>query len=172
MRRAIPFVLPLLLLLGCAARRPLPTVERVDLSRYMGTWHEIARLPARFQEGCVDSKAQYALLPDGRVRVTNSCVRPAEGGRTYEAVGTARVVDPATNAKLKVTFFWPFRGDFWILELGKEYEYTVVGEPGRRYLWILSRTPEMDAAKLAGVLSRLPALGFDTGRLIFNRKRK
>jgi apolipoprotein D and lipocalin family protein len=158
--------------LGCAAHRPpLPTVERVDLSRYMGTWHEIARLPARFQEGCADATADYSLLPDGRVRVVNRCLRPDKGGRVDEAVGTAWVADKDTNAKLKVRFFWPFRGDYWIVELGKEYEYAVVGEPGRRYLWILSRTPEMDAAKLDGILSRLPALGFDTGRLIFNRKR-
>jgi apolipoprotein D and lipocalin family protein len=141
------------------------TVDFVDLGRYAGQWYEIARFPNRFQRtGCCDVTASYALLPNGRVSVVNACRNP--NGGLERISGTARVMDRKTNAKLKVTFFWPFAGDYWILDLGSDYEYAVVGDPGRNYLWILSRTPQMDAAAYQRIITRLEARGLDTARLV------
>lgn len=143
---------------------PLTTVPQVDLQRYMGVWYEVARIPHRFQEGCVASSATYSLLPDGEVRVINRC-RDERSGEVREATGRAWVVDPSSNARLKVSFFWPFRGDYWIIDLGERYEYAVVGAPNREYLWILARSPQMDQLVYDGILERARQKGFDTSRL-------
>jgi apolipoprotein D and lipocalin family protein len=132
----------------------------------MGTWYEIARFPFRVQEGCFGTTATYALRADGTVSVLNQCRKGSFGGQLSTAEGTARVVDATSNAKLAVTFFWPFSGDYWIIDLGKEYEYAVVSVPSRQYLWILSRTPTMPDAVYARILDRLRAQGFDTRGLI------
>ncbi len=143
----------------------LATVARVEIERYMGTWYEIAKLPQRFEKGLVGVTATYSLLPDGKVRVLNKGYRQSFDGKTKTAEGRAVVVDTKTNAKLKVSFFWPFTGDYWILELGKDYEYAAVGEESRKYLWILSRTPKMDEATYNDLVERLRAKGFDVSRL-------
>lgn len=149
---------------AAAAEVPLRTVELVDLSRYAGTWYEIARYPNRFQRGCVGSMADYRLLEDGEVEVVNSC-RDEEDGSLRRVTGRAWSVDPQGNARLKVSFFWPFRGDYWIMELGSDYEYAVVGTPNRKYFWILSRTPEMDEGLYAAILERAREQGFDPARV-------
>lgn len=174
-RRDLPHLvlLPLLVLAaslgwagpGSAKEPPPETVPHVDLSRYVGTWYEIASYPAWFQKGCTGTTATYAIRDDGRIDVVNRCARDSLTGRITVAKGKARVVDPATNAKLKVSFFWPFWGDYWILDLGKDYEYAVVGHPARKYLWILSRTPTMAPEVYDGILERLRAQGYDTSRL-------
>lgn len=145
---------------------PLEIVRYVDLNRYTGTWYEIARFPHRFQEGCVATTATYTLRDDGKIDVLNQCREGSPGGKLKSAKGTAWVVDKKTNAKLKVSFFWPFSGHYWIIGLGEHYEYAVVGHPDRTYLWILSRTPEMDEEVYSGILSRLAAQGYDTAKLI------
>lgn len=143
----------------------LEVVPSVDLSRYVGQWYEIARLPNRFQKKCADSvTANYTLRSDESIQVVNRC-RKASGEFTT-ATGKAKIVDKKTNAKLKVTFFWPFYGKYWILDLGPNYEYAVVGEPGRDYLWILSRTPQIDEALYQQLLAKMQARGFDTTRMI------
>ena len=143
----------------------LEVVGAVDLSRYAGRWYEIARLPNRFEKKCADSvTATYSLRSDGKVDVVNRC-RKANGEYTT-AKGKARIVDKKTNAKLKVTFFWPFSGDYWILDLGPNYEYAVVGAPNRDYLWILSRTPQLDEQLYQSLLEKMAARGFETGRMI------
>lgn len=148
-------------------RQPPPdVVAHVDLSRYVGTWYEIARYPNRFQKNCFGSSATYSLRPDGKIAVVNRCRRGGPNGPLSSATGTARVVDPQTNARLKVTFFWPFSGDYWIVDLGERYDYAVVSGPDRKYLWILCRTPTMEPQRYRALLARLRALGFDTGRLI------
>ncbi len=145
------------------------TVDFVDIKRYAGQWYEIARYPNRFQRACSgDVSATYTPLPNGKVGVVNTC-RNANGG--LERIrGTARVVDRKTNAKLKVTFFWPFSGDYWILELGRDYEFAVVGEPGQNYLWILSRTPQLDDVTYQRIVTRLESRGIDTAKLIRTRQ--
>lgn len=144
---------------------PLPTVPYVDLQRYMGSWYEIARFEHTFQKGCIGSSATYSLLPDGDVEVINRCTDERDGSRR-EAKGRAWVVDPASNARLKVSFFWPFRGDYWIIDLGSQYDYVAVGAPNRDYLWILARQPALDAAVYGGILERMARLGFDVNRLV------
>jgi len=152
--------------LGIDARKQeLEVVASVDLSRYVGRWYEIARLPNRFQKKCADSvTADYTLRSDGNIQVVNRC-RKASGEFTT-AKGKAKVVDKTTKAKLKVTFFWPFYGKYWILDLGPNYEYAVVGEPGRDYLWILSRNPQIDETLYQQLLAKMQARGFDTTRMI------
>jgi len=144
---------------------PLVTVPHVDLNRYLGTWYEIASFPAWFQRGCTGSTAEYALLPDGRIRVINRCFKNSLDGPLKESTGTAEVVDAANNAKLKVWFFWPFKGDYWIIDLDPDYRWAVVGVPSRKYLWILSRTPTLAEAVYQGILGRLVDQGYDPAKL-------
>lgn len=170
MRRIAPWLLlaaVTALLGGCGGKHPpLPTVERVDLDRYLGTWYEIARYPAPFQEGCVATSANYSLRDGGGIRVLNRCLVERFDGELREAEGRAKIVDRDTNARLKVTFFWPFYGDYWVLGLGPDYEWALVGEPSRKYLWILSRSRQMDPAVYAEIVARLPAIGYDPERLL------
>jgi len=148
------------LLAACSTSAPpLPTVQSVDLGRYYGTWYEIARLPNRFQSMCV-SDTQAAYRPEGNdVSVVNRC-RTADG-RFERAEGIAKLVEGSNGAKLRVSFFRPFYGDYWVLELDPDYRWVLVGEPGRKYAWILARDPKLDEATLDALLTRATALGFD-----------
>ena len=138
---------------------PLPTVAAVDLARYSGVWFEVAMLPNRFQAQCVaDTQARYRSVA-GDIEVINRC-READG-KVSEAKGIAKVVDGSGNAKLRVSFFRPFYGDYWVLALPDDYRWVLVGEPRRQYGWVLSRTPTLDAADLAGALTYAQALGYD-----------
>ncbi len=145
-----------------SGQAPLEVVPHVDLGRYVGRWYEIASFPQRFQKGCSDSRAEYRILPDGNVEVLNSCLKD---GKVDTAKGRAWVVDTKTNAKLKVSFFWPFRGDYWIIDLEKDYEYAVVSAPSMKYLWILSRTPTMEEQRYQAIVGRLKDRGFDITKL-------
>ena len=153
--------------LGAATVMP---VVSVDLQRYEGLWYEIARIPAWFQSSCVrDSTARYQQRPDGRLTVINQCLR--RNGSVDRATGLARVVDPASNARLQVSFVsflgWrPFWGDYWILGLGPEYRWAVVGDPSRRYGWILSRTPVLAPASLAEAFAVLERNGYRPGSFV------
>ena len=144
---------------------PLQTVARVDFNRYLGLWYEIGRYPNSFQKGCLGSTAMYSARLDGEIDVLNSC-RDEKDGSLREAKGRAWVMDKASNARLKVSFFWPFRGDYWIIDLGKEYEYAVIGTPNRKYLWILSRTPEMHPEVLAKIIENVEKQGFIRDKLL------
>jgi len=150
---------------GANKMADLKTVEYVDIPKYMGAWYEIAKFPQWFERGLVGVTANYTLLPNGKVRVINSGYKNDFSGKLKTARGKAWVVDKKTNAKLKVSFFWPFAGDYWILELGKEYEYAVVGDNSRKYLWILARTPQIDEALYSDLLKRISEKGFDTSKL-------
>jgi apolipoprotein D and lipocalin family protein len=142
----------------------LETVAKVDLSRYLGHWYEIAKYQNRFERKCErDVTATYAVRADGKISVVNRCT--THDGKVTESNGWAKVVDQETNAKLKVTFFWPFFGDYWIIDLGANYEYAVIGEPSRKYLWILSRSAKMDDAVYAGIAKRLKEKGYDASKL-------
>jgi len=144
---------------------PLQVVPHVDLERYVGTWHEIARYPHRFQEGCMESSAIYTPIEGEKIGVLNQCFKGPD--RKLSSVkGKAWVIDKETNAKLKVSFFWPFSGDYWIIDLGENYEYAVVGHPSRKYLWILSRTPQMDEVLYQRILENLRKQSYDVSKLI------
>jgi len=151
---------------------PLPVVPYVDLTRYAGTWYEIARYPHSFQEGCVGSKATYTLRDDGKISILNECYDKSFSGKIRSAKGKAWIVDKETNAKLKVSFFWPFAGDYWIVDLGENYEYAVIGHPKRKYLWILSRTKEIEGEVYEAILSRLKDKQYDTSKLIKTPQQK
>jgi len=152
-----------------ASTSPLPTVGRVDLNRYIGKWYEVARYPNRFQRSCDhDVTAEYSIRKDGKIRVLNSCTIVA--GKQKQVEGTAVIVDKETNAKLKVTFFWPFYGKYWIIDLGQDYEFAVVGEPSRGYLWILSRSPDLPDAAYQKILSRLNEQGYQPSKLVKTRQ--
>ena len=150
---------------------PLTTVPYVDFDRYAGEWFEIARYPNRFEKECEsDITAVYSLRSDGKIQVVNNC-RKANGA-TKESSGSGKVVDPKTNAKLKISFFWPFYGDYWIVDLDPDYRYAVVSEPKREYLWILSRSPQMEPADHQRVIARIRELGFDPNRLVHPKQRE
>ena len=150
---------------GADRQSALEVVSAVDLSRYTGRWYEIARLPNRFEKKCADSvTATYNLRADGKLEVVNRCRK--SNGEYTTAKGKAKIVDKKTNAKLKVTFFWPLYGDYWILDLGPNYEYAVVGAPNRDYLWILSRTPQLDEQLYQGLLAKMATRGFETQRML------
>jgi apolipoprotein D and lipocalin family protein len=165
--RLLVVLMGIVVAFGCVHRSPsdqppLQVVPFVDLDRYLGTWYEIASYPQRFQRDCVASKATYSRLEGGRIRVENTCRDKTLDGKIRRAVGVAWVVDgESSNAKLKVQFFWPFRGDYWIIELDSKYEYTVIGHPSREYLWILSRTPQMDETLYQDLLRRIVGHGYD-----------
>ena len=149
---------------------PLQVVPHVDLNRYAGTWYEIARYPHKFQKGCIGSRATYTLRDDGKLSVLNECYEESDKSKLRSANGKAWIADNDTNAKLKVSFFWPFSGNYWIIDLGRDYEYAVIGHPDRKYLWILSRTQAVDEQVYEGILNRLKEQHYDTSRLIGTRQ--
>jgi apolipoprotein D and lipocalin family protein len=146
-------------------KKLVTTVTKVDLERYKGLWYEIAKIPNRFQKKCArGTTAQYALREDGKIDVINRCFD--KEGKSIDAKGIARVVDSESNAKLKVSFvkvlglslFW---GDYWIIGLGEDYEYAIVGVPNRKYGWILSRTPSLSQEKLEETFNILREQGYN-----------
>ena len=150
----------------------LPTVAHVDLKRYTGLWHEIARLPVRFEKGCQHVTAEYTVRSDGKVGVRNTCHQGSIGGPATTATATAWATDP-TNAKLKVQFFWPFTGDYWILDLDEaDYRYALVGSPDREPLWILAREPHLDQTIRDRLLAKGRELGFPVENMLFTPQPK
>lgn len=152
---------------------PVTAVDSVDLERYCGVWYEIARLPNRFQKDCVCcTSAEYIMRDDGKITVINRCRQ--EDGTMKEAEGLAKKEDKkGSNARLKVRFapkwlgWLPFVwGTYWIIDLADDYSYAVVSEPKREYLWILSRTKQMEPAVYGGILERLRTMGYDTDKLV------
>ena len=144
------------------AKEPeLAVVDSVELDRYLGTWYEIASYPAWFQRNCTAVTALYSLRDDGLIEVLNSCRKGSLDGKLKQSTGRAKVADTDSNAKLKVSFFGPFWGKYWIIDLDPDYQWAVVGEPKRKYLWILSRTPSMEDGVFEEILARLPNKGYD-----------
>ncbi|MBT3223246.1 MAG: lipocalin family protein [Proteobacteria bacterium] len=146
----------------------LPVVESVDLKQYQGIWYEISRLPNFFQRGCEASKATYTLKEDSLFEVLNECREESPDGPLSSITGRAWPKDE-TNAKLKIQFVWPFTGNYWITELADDYSWVVVGDPSRKYLWIMARTPKMDEGLYQELLERARAKEFDVSTLIRTR---
>jgi apolipoprotein D and lipocalin family protein len=145
---------------------PLPVVPGVDLKRYQGKWFEIARLPARFERDCAgDVSAEYTLRNDGKVTVVNRCRN--SNGLFKESKGIAKLRDRGGPAsKLRVCFFWPFYGDYWILDLDRDYKWALVGTPDRRYLWILSRSRDLSDQTYRQLIAKAKEPGFDVARIL------
>jgi len=165
---ALAVVVAGLYIVSCRAktRLPLATVHKVDIHRYLGTWYEVARYPNSFERNCVGVTATYSLRNDGLIKVYNHAHLYRLDGKQTAVTGKAKIADTTSNAKLRVSFFGPFYADYWIIALGDEYEYAVVSEPSRNYLWILSRTPQMDVQRYQHILAALSGQGFDISRLV------
>lgn len=149
--------------LAAATDSAVVAVPRVDLERYLGRWYEIGSFPMFFQRNCIaDTTAEYSPREDGGIVVRNRC-RTEDG--FIEAEGKASAVPDSGNARLKVSFFWPFSSDYWIIGLDQEYRWAVVGNPNRKYLWILSRTPVLSAADLEAAKAAAVAQGYDLSLL-------
>ncbi|QPJ64687.1 MAG: lipocalin family protein [Candidatus Nitrohelix vancouverensis] len=167
-----PIAVGFLLLLSACANvpkndtPPLQVVPHVDIDRYLGKWYEIARYPHALEKGCFQSTAFYQKMPDGMIQVVNQCRMDSPEGALKQIVGTVASTDSSGNAKLKVQFLWPFWGNYWIVHLDSDYQYAVVSEPNRQYLWILSRSPQMDAATLNEIKEALTQKNFDMSRLL------
>lgn len=147
------------------------TIASLDVPRYLGTWYEIAKFPNWFQKKCVsNTKAVYTTKADGNLRVLNSC--KTAGGETTEAEGLARQIGAKDSPKLEVRFapewlsFLPLVwGDYWVIDLDSQYQVAAVSDPRREYLWVLSRTPQIDSKVYADVLQRLKQQQFDIQKL-------
>jgi apolipoprotein D and lipocalin family protein len=148
------------------AQAPAPETADLDLSRYLGTWHEVARFDSFFQRGCHATTASYSLRDDGELRVINLCHDGSPTGKLKRAEGKAWVEDPKTPGKLKVQFFWPFSGPYWVLEVAPDYSWALIGHPKKTSCWVLSRTPTMDEALYASLVKKLDARGYDTAKLV------
>jgi len=141
------------------------TVKNVDIERYLGRWYEVARFPHSFEKGLERVTAEYSIRPDGKIRVVNSGFHP--DGKPSRAEGKAYIPNPADSSRLKVSFFWFFYGDYFILELDeKNYNWALVGSNNDSFLWILSRTPEMDEKVYAELLEKAKKRGYDLSKLI------
>lgn len=158
---------------GAGAEEELPPpvpVASVDLERYAGLWYEIARIENRFEKQCAHGvTATYTLRDDGKIEVVNRCFK--SDGKPDEARGLARVADPPTGSRLEVSFFSilglrPVWGDYWVLGLGEDYEYSVVGTPDRKYGWVLSRTPELPPETLERIWAIVREQGYDPERFV------
>ena len=163
--KLIHFLISLLFTSKVAYSQTLQTVPHVDLKKYSGKWYEIASYPQRFQKGCNCTTAEYTLSEKGYVIVENRCNKDSINGKLSYIKGKAFVVKNSGNTKLKVQFFWPFKGKYWIIDLADDYSYAVVSHPSRKYLWILSRKADMNDSLYQQILSRLREKGFDLTKL-------
>lgn len=143
------------------------TVKELNLNRYMGKWYEIARFDHPFERGLVGCTAEYTLMPDGKIQVLNSGYKGSFSGKYKTARGKAKLPDPAEPGRLKVSFFLWFYGDYYVLELDKEYNYVLIGSSSDKYLWILSRTPRLPKETLDMLLAKARERGYDTSKLIW-----
>jgi len=177
----MPMIAPLMLTLaamtsGCVGT-PGPVgnlavpepAKPVELTAYLGKWYEYGRYEAPFQEGCEGVTADYSIREtsgDSKIRVINSCFEGGLDGELSEARGRARIVEGSDGAKLKVSFFGPFFGDYWVLDRSEpnaegHYQWSIVGEPSGRYLWMLTREAQPDAELRMMLEARVRELGYD-----------
>jgi apolipoprotein D and lipocalin family protein len=156
--------LALLALNSSAFAQEVRAISTLDLNRYLGTWHEIARFPARFQKGCKDAKAVYQKIDEARISVVNTCKR---NGSISKADGNAIVKGPG-KLGVKFSVFQPFRAPYWVLWIDPNYQTVAVGEPSRKFGWILSRNKNRSRSSVVKAISALAQNGYDTRKLIWN----
>ncbi len=162
-------VLMLLSLSACKTQENMidkTVVKQLDIQKYLGTWFEIARYNHRFERGMAGVSATYSMRNDGKIKVVNSGYKGGLDGRFSKAIGKAKIPNPDEPAKLKVSFFWFFYGDYYVMELDENYQWAVIGSSSDQYLWILSRSRQMDNELYKQLLEKLKARGYDTSKLI------
>jgi len=168
MKYVIPVILVVFQLFSYSfamCQNPPTVTDSIDLQKYSGKWYEIASYPMKFQKDCFCVTADYTLTDKGYVKVFNSCRKGSVTGKKKSITGKAFPVKGTNNVKLKVQFFWPFKADYWVIDKADDYSWAVVSGPSRKYLWILSRKPEMQKETWQGITDRLIINGFDTGKL-------
>ncbi len=163
MRKSL--IASLLLLAGCASHPPMPTVESVDLERFMGDWYVIANIPTFIEKGAHNAIESYALDPDGSIATTFTFRAGAFDGEEKRYTPRGFVVPGSGNAVWGMQFVWPIKADFRIVHLTPDYGQTVIGRNARDYVWIMARTPAIADADYADILARLATLGYDVGKI-------
>lgn len=161
----------LIMAVSCANRTPVntidtTTVKHLELEKYLGTWYEIARFPHSFEKGLVGVTARYSLMNDGTISVVNQGYKGSLEGKTSRAEGKVKIPDPEDPARLKVSFFLFFYGDYYVLELDKDYRWAMIGSSTPKYFWILSRSPQMDPEVYMMLLKNAEKRGYDLSKLI------
>lgn len=151
---------------SCKTTSSLETVKSVDIKKYSGKWYEIANYPNSFQKNCTATTAEYTISEKGYLTVENRCRKYTMDGNESYIKGKAFVVKNSNNSKLKVQFFWPFRGDYWIIGLDENYQWAIVSEPSKKYLWILSRQNKLEDLTYNSILKLLENKGFDLTKIV------
>ena len=159
-------------MIACKSVSKLETVASVDLKRYAGLWYEIALYPNTFEKGCNCTTAEYVLTDKDYVKVINRCRKGGIDGKESKIEGKAFIVKGSNNAKLKVQFFWPFKGSYWVIGLADDYSWAVVSHPNRKYLWILSRTPQLKEGVYEKIMLILKEKGLDKSKLIMTTQKQ
>jgi lipocalin len=168
-------IVSLVLLCSCKGQEPVidnSVVKDLNIDRYLGKWYEIARFDHSFERGLVGVTAEYSMREDGKIKVVNSGYKGSLDGEKSEAIGKAKIPNSSMPSKLKVSFFWIFYGDYFVLELDENYQWAIVGSKTDKYLWILSRNPQMDDQLYSKLLNKLQARGYNTSKLIKVVQRK
>ncbi|WP_227006022.1 lipocalin family protein [Marinifilum sp. N1E240] len=159
----------LLLISSCKSQDTMidkTVVKELDVDRYLGKWYEIARFDHSFERGLVGVSATYSYREDGKIKVVNAGFKETLQGERSEAIGKAKIPNKNVPSKLKVSFFWFFYGDYFVLDLDKDYQWAIVGSSTDKYLWILSRTPQIKDDLYNDLLVRLNERGYDVSKLI------
>ena len=170
MSKNVIFIIALLFLINaCKGQNKMidkTVVKELNIEKYLGKWYEISRFDHRFERGLVGVTAFYSFREDGKLKVVNSGYKKALNGEKSEAIGKAKIPDPKTPSKLKVSFFWFFYVDYYVLELDKNYQWAVIGSSSDNYLWILSRTPKIEKGLYNELLNKIANRGYDVNKLI------
>ena len=166
MRKTLLFLIAIMMFSSANSQKSPSVVSSVDMNRYKGLWYEIARLPNFFERKLKCTSATYTLRDDGRITVLNKGNYLSDPKKSTSSTGVAWIPDKKYPAKLKVQFFWPFSGDYWIIDLDKEYKYVLVGGPSAKYLWILAREKRMDDTTYNMLLQKAIENGYDVKTII------
>jgi len=166
MKKSIFILLIIMIFNSTYSQKSPSVVSTVDLTRYKGKWYEIARLPNYFERKLKCTSATYTIRDDGKITVQNAGNYITDPQKTSSIKGVAWIPDKNSTAKLKVQFFWPFSGDYWIMYLDKDYRYVLVGDPSHKYLWILAREKNMDEPTYRMLLQKAIDNGYDVTSII------
>jgi len=168
-RRLIYLLIVILVLFSCKTQKSMidkTVVKELDIERYLGTWYEIARYDHSFESGLVGVTADYSMRKDGKIKVVNSGYKNNLDGKFSQAIGKAKIPNQEITSKLKVSFFWFFYADYFVLEIDNDYKWAVIGSSSDKYLWILSRTPKIKEELYYNLLKKISDRGYDVNKLI------